>query len=303
MATKTRDASPLPTAKSAQDTLLGHLARRVRILRAQRGMTRKQLAEQSGVSVPYLARVEGGEGNVSVALLHKLSVALNVPMQDFLSDAAAQNADLTMLVQFLKQQSPAKLARLRQQLISTPGFSAMCHGDRIALIGLRGAGKSTLGPLLAAQLDAPFVELDKLIEQEAGIAIGEVITLYGQTGMRRLERRCIERIIDTHPRVVLAPGGSIVAEAATYELLLRTFFTVWLKARPEVHFARVMAQNDARIATSALQREALEHIHRMLDARENLYQLTNATLDTSDLNVDEALQQLVAWAQPAAAIS
>jgi len=121
--------------------------------------------------------------------------------------------------------------------------------------------------------------------------------------MRRLERRCIERIIDTHPRVVLAPGGSIVAEAATYELLLRTFFTVWLKAQPEVHFARVMAQNDARIATTALQREALEHIHRMLDARESLYRLTNATLDTSGLSVDEALQQLVAWVHPVTAIS
>src|SRR5260370_4975235 len=148
MATKTRDASPLPPVKSAQDTLLGHLARRVRILRAQRGMTRKQLAEQSGVSVPYLARVEGGEGNVSVALLHKLSVALNVPMQDFLSDAAAQNADLTMLVQFLKQQSPATLARLRQQLISTPGFSAMGHGDRIAFIGFRADAQSAPVPLL-----------------------------------------------------------------------------------------------------------------------------------------------------------
>jgi len=303
MATKTLDASPLSGVKSEQDTLLGHLARRVRTLRAQRGMTRKQLAEQSGVSVPYLARVEGGEGNVSVALLHKLSVALNVPMQDFLSDTTAQNADLTMLVQFLKQQSPATLARLRQQLISTPGFSGMGHGERIALIGLRGAGKSTLGALLAAQLDVPFVELDKLIEEEAGIAIGEVITLYGQAGMRRLERRCIERIIDTHPRVVLAPGGSIVAEAATYELLLRTFFTVWLKAQPEVHFARVMEQNDARIATTALQREALEHIHRMLDARESLYRLTNATLDTSGLSVDEALQQLVAWVHPVTAIS
>src|SRR5471032_466377 len=303
MATKTLDASPLSGVKSEQDTLLGHLARRVRTLRAQRGMTRKQLAEQSGVSVPYLARVEGGEGNVSVALLHKLSVALNVPMQDFLSDTTAQNADLTMLVQFLKQQSPATLARLRQQLISTPGFSGMGHGERIALIGLRGAGKSTLGALLAAQLDVPFVELDKLIEEEAGFAIGEVITLYGQAGMRRLERRCIERIIDTHPRVVLAPGGSIVAEAATYELLLRTFFTVWLKAQPEVHFARVMEQNDARIATTALQREALEHIHRMLDARESLYRLTNATLDTSGLSVDEAFQQLVAWVHPVTAIS
>src|SRR6202051_1590530 len=163
MATKTRDASPLPTAKSAQDILLGHLARRVRILRAQRGMTRKQLAEQSGVSVPYLARVEGGEGNGSVALLHKLAVAVNAPMRDSPARPPAQTPPLTILVQFLKQQSPATLARLRQQLISTPGFSAMGHGDRIALIGLRGAGKSTLGALLAAQLDAPFAEVDTLV--------------------------------------------------------------------------------------------------------------------------------------------
>jgi XRE family aerobic/anaerobic benzoate catabolism transcriptional regulator len=119
-----------------------------------------------------------------------------------------------------------------------------------------------------------------------------VITLYGQTGMRRLERRCVEQIINTYPRVVLATGGSLVAEAATYELLLRTFYTVWLKARPEVHFTRVMAQNDARIATPALQREALEHIHRMLDARENLYQLANMTLDTSDLTPEQSMHQL-----------
>ncbi|SIO70794.1 shikimate kinase [Burkholderia sp. GAS332] len=292
MATQNPKPAPSTAANAAQDTLLANLARRVRVLRAQRGMTRKQLAAQSGVSVPYLARVEGGEGNVSVALLHKLSVALNVPMQDFLSDGTAQNADLTMLVQYLKQQPPATLARLRQQLISAPGFAGVGPGGRIALIGLRGAGKSTLGALLAARLDVPFVELDKLIEQEAGIAIGEVITLYGQTGMRRLERRCVEQIIDTYPRVVLATGGSLVAEAATYELLLRTFYTVWLKARPEVHFTRVMAQNDARIATPALQREALEHIHRMLDARENLYQLANMTLDTSDLTPEQSMHQL-----------
>jgi XRE family transcriptional regulator, aerobic/anaerobic benzoate catabolism transcriptional regulator len=287
------DRPPSPAVKSGQEALLATLARRVRTLRAQRGMTRKQLAMQSGVSVPYLARVEGGEGNVSIALLYKLSAALNVPMQEFLSDGAAQNADLTMLVQFLKQQPPSVLAQLRQQLIVTPGFPETLHGQRIALIGLRGAGKSTLGALLAAHLDVPFVELDKLIEQEAGIAIGEVITLYGQKGMRGLERRCIEQVLDTHPRVVLAPGGSIVAEAATYELLLRTFYTVWLKARPEIHFARVMAQNDARIATSALRSEALEHIHRTLDSRESLYQLTNATLDTTDLTIDGSLARLL----------
>lgn len=293
MVTRTTSATAAPSTNTGSDPLLSELARRIRTLRAQRGMTRKQLAVQSGVSIPHLARIESGEGNVSVSLLQKLSVALNLPIQDLLADGSTQNADLTMLIQFLKQQPPAELARLRQALISLPAVATAGRHQRIALIGLRGAGKSTLGALLAEHLDVPFVELDRTIEQEAGIAIGEVITLYGQAGMRRLERRCIEKIIETHPKVVVATGGGIVAEAATYELLLRTFHTVWLKARPEVHFARVMAQNDARIATKTLRNEALEHIHRMLDAREQLYQLANMTLDTSDLTVEQALQRAV----------
>ncbi|WP_148223111.1 helix-turn-helix transcriptional regulator [Paraburkholderia xenovorans] len=293
MATRTTSATAAPSANPASDPVLSELARRIRTLRAQRGMTRKQLALQSGVSIPHLARIESGEGNVSVSLLQKLSVALNLPIQDLLADGSSQNADLTMLIQFLKQQTPAELARLRQMLTSIPVVAAASRRQRIALIGLRGAGKSTLGALLAKHLDVPFVELDRMIEQEAGIAIGEVITLYGQAGMRRLERRCIEKIIETHPEVVVATGGGIVAEAATYELLLRTFRTMWLKARPEIHFARVMAQNDARIATQTLRNDALEHIHRMLDAREQLYQLANVTLDTSDLTVEQALQRAV----------
>lgn len=298
MATRTNPTAESALANPESDLLLSELAHRIRTLRAQRGMTRKQLASQSGVSIPHLARIEGGEGNVSVSLLQKLAAALNVPIHDLLSDGTSQNADLTMLVQFLKQQPPAELARLRQTLISTPEFATVERHQRIALIGLRGAGKSTLGAALAGQLEIPFVELDRMIEQEAGIAIGEVITLYGQTGMRRLERRCIERIIETYPRVVVATGGGIVAEAATYELLLRTFLTVWLKAQPDVHFERVMAQNDARIATRTLHREALEHIHRMLDAREPLYRLANFTVDTSNLTVKQALRQVVENIQP-----
>jgi XRE family aerobic/anaerobic benzoate catabolism transcriptional regulator len=298
MTTRTNPPVVSTLANPESDPLLLDLARRIRTLRAQRGMTRKQLASQSGVSIPHLARIESGEGNVSVSLLQKLAVALNVPIQDLLSEATFQNADLTMLVQFLKQQPPAELARLRQALISTPEFAIVERHQRIALIGLRGAGKSTLGALLAREFDAPFVELDRMIEQEAGMAIGEVITLYGQIGMRRMERRCIETIIETHPKVVVATGGGIVAEAATYELLLRTFRTVWLKAQPDVHFERVMSQNDARIATRTLRREALEHIHRMLDAREQLYRLSDITVDTSNLTVDQALQQVVEHIQP-----
>jgi XRE family aerobic/anaerobic benzoate catabolism transcriptional regulator len=284
---------PALEAMGEADSVLRNLAKRVRVLRAQRGMTRKQLAEQSGVSLPYLARVEGGVGNLSVSLLHKLALALNVSIETLVKEGELENGgDFVILTEFLKHQPADVLARLRRQLMIHAGAPTAVTRVRVALIGLRGAGKSTLGRLLADKLAVPFVELDKEIEKDAGTAIGEVITLYGQMGMRRLERSCIERIVDQFPRVVLATGGSIVSESGTYELLLREFFSVWLKARPEVHFTRVMNQNDTRIATPALQHEALEHIHRMLDARKSLYELAEAVVDTSDSTIEAAAQEL-----------
>ncbi|WP_087725462.1 helix-turn-helix transcriptional regulator [Pandoraea sp. PE-S2T-3] len=280
---------------------LASLAQRVRTLRAQRGMTRKQLAAQSGVSLPYLARVEAGTGNVSLTVLHKLADALNVAVETLVAERMAYDGDLLMLVEYLRQQSPEALSRLRRQIVTPGAVGVPARGHRIALIGLRGAGKSTLGPRLAASIGAPFIELDKEVEREAGIAIGEVITLYGQAAMRRIERQCIERIIAGHEHVVLATGGGIVSEAATYERVLRTFRTVWMKARPEVHFQRVMQQNDARIATEALRKEALDHIHRMLDAREALYRLADVTVDTSDLSQDDVLATLTQQLAPARA--
>ncbi|AJP57674.2 transcriptional regulator [Pandoraea vervacti] len=280
---------------------MASLARQVRTLRAQRGMTRKQLAAQSGVSLPYLARVEAGAGNVSLAVLHKLAEALNVGVETLVAERTADNGDLLILIEYLRQQPADVLSRLRRQIVVANATQGRHTGQRIALIGLRGAGKSTLGPRLAQAIGAPFIELDKEVEREAGIAIGEVITLYGQAAMRRIERQCIERIIAEHENVVLATGGGIVSEAATYERVLRAFRTVWLRARPDVHFQRVMQQNDARIATEALRGEALEHIHRMLDARESLYRLADMTLDTSDLTTDEALSSLTARLFPARA--
>lgn len=305
MMTTPSDHTPPDPADDAADPgvslRLASLARQVRTLRAQRGMTRKQLAAQSGVSLPYLARVEAGTGNVSLAVMHKLAQALNVGVEALLAERTVYDGDLLILVEFLRQQSPEVLSRLRRQIVVPSAADIRHTGQRIALIGLRGAGKSTLGPELARAIGAPFIELDKEVEREAGIAIGEVITLYGQAAMRRIERQCIERIIAEHDHVVLATGGGIVSEAPTYERVLRAFRTVWLRARPEVHFQRVMQQNDARIATEALRNEALDHIHRMLDARESLYRLADITLDTSDITPDAALTSLKAHLSPAQA--
>lgn len=297
----TPQSDPAEDADAGVTSRLASLARQVRMLRAQRGMTRKQLAAQSGVSLPYLARVEAGTGNVSLAVLHKLAEALNVGVETLVAERSIHDGDLLILIEYLRQQSPEVLSRLRRQLVVPVAADHERMGQRIALIGLRGAGKSTLGPQLAQAIGAPFVELDKEVEREAGIAIGEVITLYGQAAMRRIERQCIERIIDEHEHVVLATGGGIVSEAPTFERVLRAFRTVWLRARPEVHFQRVMQQNDARIATEALRNEALEHIHRMLDARESLYRLADITLDTSDITPEAALADLQARLSPARA--
>ena len=274
---------------SADNDLHGQLAERVRDARARRFMTRKALAQQSGISLAYLARVESGTGNISLSLLQRLAHALNLPIETFLAPAPEVNADFAMIVEFLKRQSPQRLARIRRQLFNSPDGV-----QRVALVGIRGVGKSTLGPLLAQRLAMPFVELNREIEKEAGLAVSEIFTLYGQQGYRVLERQCLERITLNHPKVVLATGGGIVAESATYELLLSSFFTIWLKASPEAMFDRVLAQHDARIASVELRNEALENIERTLDARRPLYELARASLDTTSKTVEQIVTELVA---------
>jgi XRE family aerobic/anaerobic benzoate catabolism transcriptional regulator len=282
------------SVREKESELHGLLAQRVRDARARRFMTRKVLAQQSGISLAYLARVENGTGNISLGLLQRLAQALNLPVESFLSEEHEPNADFTLLVEFLKRQSPERLARIRQQL-----FGDRDHARRVALVGIRGVGKSTLGPLLARRLGVPFIELNREIEKEAGLAVSEIFTLYGQQGYRVLERRCLERIVANHPSVVLATGGGIVAEAATYEVLLRSFYTIWLKAGPEQMFERVLAQHDARIASAELRNEALENIERTLEARRRLYELAPASFDTTARSVDEivpGLSALIPWA-------
>lgn len=289
-------------APATEAELHALLAQRVRLARAQRGMTRKQLAEQSGISIAYLARVESGTGNISLGLLHKLAVALNIPIESFLTPEETHGADFTVILEFLKRQRPDELARIRRMLLEKS--AAPNHQTRrVALVGIRGVGKSTLGPILAGRLGVPFVELNREIEKEAGLAVSEIFMLYGQQGYRQLERRCLERVIVTHPKVVLATGGGIVTEPATYELLLSSFYTIWLKAKPQVMFERVMAQHDARIASPQLRSDALDNIARTFEARKHLYQLAHASFDTSGKAPDAIGRALLAMLSASASES
>jgi len=266
------------------------VAQRVRAARAGRAMSMKQLARESGVSLPYLSRVERGEGNISLAVLGKLAAALHLSADSMLADDERYGADYALIVELLKRQPPARLREVRKALLG--GASERAAPRRIALVGLRGAGKSTLGPLLAQRLGLPFVELNREVEQEAGISLDLIFSIYGQAGFRQLEKRCLDRIIAQYPEVVLATGGGIVVEPSTYELLLHSFFCVWLHAEPQEHFRRVMAQHDARIATPELQEEAMANIVGALEARRRLYGLAHASVDTTHREVDALVQQL-----------
>lgn len=278
--------------KAAELSLL--LGQKVRHARAAKGMTMKQLAVQADISLPYLSRVEKGDGNISIAVLYRLAKALNLPIENLVSDSERYGADYTLIVELLKRQSPETLAELRTWLARTVGpRSERKQPLRVALIGLRGAGKSTIGALLARKHKVPFVELNREIEAEAGVSLGEIFNMYGQAGYRRLERRCLERVIARYPEVVMATGGGIVTEAASYELLLHSFYNVWMYAAPEVSFERVMKQHDARIASPQLREEAMESIRQTMQARDDLYKLAHARIDSSGKTVAQTVDELV----------
>lgn len=288
-----QEAPELPPEVNALSMQLGQ---RLRSARSARAMTMKQLAAESGISLPYLSRVEKGDGNISIAVLSRLALALNLPLENLISDNDRYGGNYALIIELLKRQSAEQLKEIRHMLVDF--LSGRQQSDlpprKVALIGLRGAGKSTLGPILAAHINVPFVELNREIEQEAGISLNEIFWIYGQAGYRRLEQRCLERVVSTYPELVLATGGGIVAEAATYELLQHSFCNVWLRARPEEHFARVMAQHDARIASPQLQQEAMDNILRTLEARKHLYELAHLQLDTSGKDVAQVSAELAA---------
>lgn len=255
-------------------------------------MTRKLLARDSGVSERYLAQLEGGQGNISILLLRQIAGALDIPVEALVLQGPEPAVDLVHTTEFLRRLPAAELAEARRLLVQRfGGVDAGARRGRIALIGLRGAGKSTLGAMLAERLEAPFVELDRLIEQESGVSLGVIFDLYGQSGFRRLERRCLDEVIERYPRFVLATGGSLVSEPATFERLLTMCFTVWLRATPEEHMHRVMAQGDMRPMSD--NREAMSDLRRILEVREPLYAKADVTVETSGVTAEQSVESLL----------
>lgn len=278
-------------ASSEESDYLKLLGERVRQTRARRGMTRKILARDSGVSERYLAQLETGQGNISILLLRQIASALDIPLEALVLQGAEPPVDLVHTTEFLRQLPAAELVEARRLLVQHfGGVDVEARRGRIALIGLRGAGKSTLGAMLGDRLKVPFLELDRLIEQESGVSLSAIFDLYGQSGFRRLERRCLDQVIERHPRFVLATGGSLVSEPATFERLLTMCFTVWLRATPEEHMQRVIAQGDMR--PMADNRESMSDLKRILEVREPLYRKADITINTSEHAVQESLEDL-----------
>jgi XRE family aerobic/anaerobic benzoate catabolism transcriptional regulator len=280
------------SAGDEDGAFLSAVGDRVRELRARRGMTRKILAKDSGVSERYLAQLEGGQGNASLGILRRIARALDVPLEALVADAPEPPVELTHAVELLRRLPPDQLAEARALLLRTFGDTdAQSRAGRIALIGLRGAGKTTLGTELAERLGVPFVELDREIERESGVSLATIFDFYGQAGFRRMERRCLDRVIEEHPRFVLATGGSIVSEPSTFERLLTACWTVWIKAAPAEHMARVVAQGDMR--PMAGNRQSMADLQRILAGREPLYRRADAEVDTSGKPPADALEALV----------
>ena len=282
------------TERPETGSTLPELGARIRAWRARRGMTRKQLAQDSGLSERFLADVESGKGNASINSLEAAARALNITLIELLQDAPPPAlARLHGLLGDLDDSQLDHAYELLAKRFRTGEDKG--RSKRVALIGLRGAGKSTLGAQLAHARGVPFIELDREIEREAGTSMNEILLLHGQAGYRRYERRALLRIAGEYPGgVVMTTGGSIVSERETFDLLQSRFYCVWLKASPEEHMGRVVAQGDMRPfdSTRGATKEALEDLRRILASRETLYARADAVVDTASRTVKQSLKDL-----------
>ncbi len=272
-----------------REALVAGVGRLVRLARAKRGMTRRQLALGSGTSERYLAQIEGGRGNPSVVVLQSIADALELPIVELLPHG--NGGTMTRIVDVLRRLPPSELPAVAELIENRARANlASERAHRIALVGLRGAGKSTLGGRLAQSLGCPFIELDRMVEQDYGARIPDLIEMSGLATFRRYERGCLERVIDEHPVAVIAAAGGIVSNAETYGLLLRRTHTVWLRARPDQHMSRVMEQGDFR--PMAHSREAMADLVAILDARSADYARAEAVLDTSVDTPEQSFEKL-----------
>jgi XRE family aerobic/anaerobic benzoate catabolism transcriptional regulator len=272
--------------------LLTALGERVRTLRARRGLTRKALAQAADVSERHLANLEYGVGNPSLLVLQQVAVALQCSLAELVGDVTTQSPEWLLIRELLQDRSEADLHRARIAIgdVFGTGGDASQRSRRVALIGLRGAGKSTLGQMLADDLDAPFIELSREIEKVAGYSIREIHDLYGTGAYRRYERRALEEVIQIHPDAVIATPGGLVSEAGTFNLLLAHCTTVWLQADAEDHMNRVAQQGDLR--PMAASKEAMEDLRRILSGRTAFYSKADLTLNTSKQTVEQSFEAL-----------
>lgn len=256
-------------------------------------MTRSALAADSGVSLRFLAQLEGGQGNPSILVLRRIAAAMGFPPDSLLSDEPPRSIDHTLLAQVLKRLSDADLLKARALLSEHFGLDAALEAKKhyIALIGLRGAGKTTLGRRLADHRGVPFFELDREVEREYGATIGEILQLHGQPGYRRFERDSLQAVLSKNPAAVIETGGGLAADAETLPLLLEGSLVVWVRAAPEEHMQRVIDQGDLR--PMARSREAMRELKDILKAREPFYRQAHVHLNTSGRTVEQSFQDLL----------
>ncbi|MDA7965059.1 helix-turn-helix transcriptional regulator [Ruegeria sp.] len=277
----------------AISALMVQVGERVRSARERKGISRRVLSESSGVSQRYLAQLETGSGNISIGLLKRVAHSLDHKIEWFLGEEDPWNSP-SLRVAELFSAADSDTREVVLQLLSQ-GNNASGRAERICLIGLRGAGKSTLGKLAAEKLDVPFLELNKEIALHGGMPIDEILALYGQEGYRKLEAGSLDRVIENYDRVILAAAGGIVSEPETFNKLLSKFHTIWLKASPQEHMDRVRAQGDERPMQG--NSDAMEQLTSILTSREALYARAGTTLDTSACTLDQSLRSLIATIQ------
>jgi len=254
--------------------ILEHLAGRLRGRRKELALTLRELGVEAGVSERFLVLLEGGRANVSVTRLEDIARALGTTAAELLADRPLAAA---------RPGPPRREARRGERLV--------------ALLGLRGAGKTTIGAAAARRLGMPLVELDERVAARAGMSLGQLFELHGTAYYRRLEREALERLIEAGERGVVATGGGIVADHATYEILRRAALTIWLKAKPQDHWSRVVSQGDAR--PMANRSGAMNELRALLRARRALYERADHVVDTSALGLERAVDRVVKLAREA----
>lgn len=278
-----------PPASTDTD-FLHFLGARIRQLRNSRDLTRKMVSQEADVSERHLAQLESGEGNISIVLLRRIAVALRVSLADLFAAQPGELSERQTILHFLDRLPVHRLEDVVARLTRDFVPEEETRRQRIALIGLRGAGKSTLGAKLAERKTVPFVELDREIEKETGMPLAEIFSLYGQPGFRAIEKRTLERVLKEYERLVLSVGGGIVSEKENYDYLLANCYTVWVKAQPEEHMSRVIAQGDFRAMAGS--NRAMEDLRRILEAREPLYRQADMHLNTSGSSVEDSFAKL-----------